>query len=270
MRNARTPFLVLALLATAWLLAAPAVAAAQSAPVKMEWLSWSHFRFTSPGGKVILTNPFTTNPDSPIKAGDIAKADIILVADGHGDEVGSSDEIAIRTGAKVIAASEMLRAWYADRKLPPAQFLPMGPSDRHVIDGITIRGVTSVHGSGTPDKTYGGQALGFVITFENGFTVYFSGSTGLTLDMQLWGSLYKPDVAILPLSQRRDAAEIAHMVRLLRTENPNLKTIIPHHHRLQPPPGAPTVADMERAIKAAGLPVVVLNPDLSRAYELTR
>ena len=27
------------------------------------------------------------------------------------------------------------------------------------------------------------------------------------------------------------------MVRLLRTENPNLKTIIPHHHRLQPPPG---------------------------------
>ena len=29
------------------------------------------------------------------------------------------------------------------------------------------------------------------------------------------------------------------MVRLLRTENPNLKTIIPHHHRLQPPPGAP-------------------------------
>jgi L-ascorbate metabolism protein UlaG (beta-lactamase superfamily) len=270
MRNARAIFPLLAALGTAWPLAAPAVAAAQSAPVKMEWLSWSHFRFTSPGGKVILTNPFVTNPDSPIKVGDIAKADVILVADGHPDEVGSTDEIALRTGAKVVAAGEMMRNYFADRKLPPSQFLPMGPSDRHVIDGITIRGVNSVHGSGTGDKGYGGNALGFVIHFENGLTVYFSGSTGLTLDMQLWGSLYKPDVAILNLAQRRDAQEIAHMVRLLRTENPNLKTVIPHHHRLQPPPGAPTVADMETAIRAAGLPVRVLNPELSRPYELTK
>lgn len=89
-------------------------------------------------------------------------------------------------------------------------------------------------------------------------------------NMQLRGSLYKPDVAILSLAQRRDADEVVHMVRLLRTENPNLKTVIPHHHRLQPPPGAPTVAELERAIQAAGLPVKVLNPELSRSYELTR
>jgi hypothetical protein len=60
------------------------------------------------------------------------------------------------------------------------------------------------------------------------------------------------------------------MVRLLRTDNPNLKTIIPHHHRLKPPPGAPTPADMERVVRAAGLPVTVLNPELSRVYELTK
>jgi len=60
------------------------------------------------------------------------------------------------------------------------------------------------------------------------------------------------------------------MVRLLRTDNPNLKTVIPHHHRLQPPPGAPTPADMDKALKGAGLPVTVLNPELKRVYELTR
>src|SRR5688572_30281567 len=147
MRNARALFALMAALVAAWLLAAPAVAAAQSGPVRMEWLSWSHFRFTSPGGKVILTNPFVTNPDSPIKAGDIAKADMILVADGHADEVGSSDEIAIKTGAKVLAAGEMYRNYFADRKLPQPQFFPMGPSDRHIIDGITVRAVNSVHGS---------------------------------------------------------------------------------------------------------------------------
>jgi len=54
------------------------------------------------------------------------------------------------------------------------------------------------------------------------------------------------------------------------TENPNLKTIIPHHHRVQPPQGAPTPAMMEAALKASGLPVTVLNPDLKKVYELTK
>jgi L-ascorbate metabolism protein UlaG (beta-lactamase superfamily) len=269
MKNANRRRVLPVVALAAWVVAAATAAEAQ-APVRMEWLSWSHFRFTSPGGKVILTNPFVTNPDSPIKATDITKADFILVADGHRDEVGSTDEIAIKTGAKVFAPGEMMRNYFADKKLPEAQFLPTNPGDRHSIDGITIRGVNSVHGSGTADRGYGGPALGFVIRFENGLTVYFSGSTALTLDMQLWGTLYKPDVAILPLSQRRDADEVVHMVRLLRTENPNLKTVIPHHHRLQQPPGAPTVADLERAIQAAGLPVKVLNPELSRTYELTK
>src|SRR5574342_28742 len=53
--------------------------------------------------------------------------------------------------------------------------------------------------------------------------------------MQLWGRLYKPDVAILPLKATSDPQDAVEMVRLLRTENPNLKTVIPHHHRLQPP-----------------------------------
>jgi L-ascorbate metabolism protein UlaG (beta-lactamase superfamily) len=82
--------------------------------------------------------------------------------------------------------------------------------------------------------------------------------------------LYKPDVAILPLSANRDPQDIVHMVRLLRTENPNLKTVVPHHHRLQPPPGASTPAAMEAALKAAGLPVTVLTPDLKKVYDLTK
>jgi L-ascorbate metabolism protein UlaG (beta-lactamase superfamily) len=245
-------------------------AEAQTASVKMEWLSWSHFRFTSSSGKVILTNPFVTNPDSPIKTADIARADLILVADGHGDEVGSADEIAIKTGAKIAAPGELHRTYFEPRKVPEAQLLRLNPGDRQRLDGITVRGINSVHGSGTPDKQYGGPALGFMIHFENGLTVYFSGSTALTLDMQLWARLYKPDVAILSLADRREVEDVVEMVRLLRTENPNLKTIVPHHHRLKPAPGAPTPADLDGALKAAGLPVRLLNPELSQVYELTK
>ncbi len=243
---------------------------AQTGPVKMEWLSWSIFRFTSPAGKVVLTNPYVTNPDSPVKVPDFPKVDVILVADGHADEVGSTDEIAIKTRAKIVTTWEMWFTWFEPRKVPAAQLLRSNPGELNRIDGVTIRNVNSVHGSGTPDKAYGGAAMGFMITFENGLTVYFAGSTALTMDMQLWGMLYKPDVAILPLLSRSDPKDIAHMVRLLRTENPNLKTIIPHHHRLKIGPGEPTPADMERALKDAGLPVTVLNPELSKVYELKK
>jgi L-ascorbate metabolism protein UlaG (beta-lactamase superfamily) len=236
----------------------------------MEWLSWSIFRFTSPSGKVVVTNPFVANPDSPVKVPDFPKVDVIVVADGHGDEVGSTDEIAMKTGAKIVTPFEMFSNYFDPRKVPVAQVHRSGPGDILRVDGLTVRNVNSVHGSGTPDKMYGGPAMGFMLHFENGLTVYFSGSTALTMDMQLWGSLYKPDVAILPLSANRDVQDIVHMVRLLRTDNPGLKTIIPHHHRLQPPAGAPTPVDMEAALRASGLPVTVLNPTLSQVYELTK
>jgi L-ascorbate metabolism protein UlaG (beta-lactamase superfamily) len=250
--------------------AAPLGAQEQSAPVKLEWFSWSIFRLTSPTGKVILTNPFVTNPDSPVKVDDFPKADAIVVADGHGDEVGSADEIALKTGAKIIAGFEMYSVFFEPRKVPLAQVLRSSPGDWNKIDGITIRNVGSVHGSGTPDKLYGGAAMGFVIKFENGLTVYFAGSTAPTLDMQLWGRLYKPDVAILQMSAAKDPQDLVEMVRLLRTDNPNLKTIIPHHHRLVVPPGGSTIADFEKAIRDSGLPVTLLNPELKKVYELTK
>lgn len=256
-------------LAIVWALAmGPAMAQAPSGAVKMEWLSWSIFRFTSPTGKVVLTNPFVMNPDSAVKVNDFPKVDVILVADGHADEVGSAAEIGLKTGAKIISTWEMWYAWFQPRNLPMAQILRSNPGDWNKFDGITIRNVNSVHGSGTADKFYGGAAMGFIIHFENGFTVYFAGSTALTMDMRLWGSLYKPDVAILPLSGDRDPQDMVHMVRFLQTDNPNLKTIIPHHHRLKPPPATPTPADMEKAFKAARVSVKVLNPELGKVYEL--
>jgi L-ascorbate metabolism protein UlaG (beta-lactamase superfamily) len=267
LRQVRWPLAVLAAsVLIAWALPAPA----QTGAVKMEWLSWSIFRFTSPTGKVVVTNPFVTNPDSPVRVPDFPKVDVILVADGHPDEVGSTDEIAIKTGARIVTPHEMWRVYFEPRKVPQAQIHMSQPGDWLRLDGLTIRNVASVHGSGTADKLNGGAAMGFMIQFENGLTVYFAGSTALTMDMQLWGSLYKPDVAILPLSANRDPQDIVHMVRLLRTDNPGLRTVIPHHHRLQPPPGAATPAAMEAALRAAGLPVTVLNPELSKVYELAK
>ena len=251
-------------------LASPAAAFAADAPVKLEWFSWSIFRLTSPTGKVVLTNPFVTNPDSKVKVADFPKVDAIVVADGHRDEVGSADEIALATGAKIITSFEMYSVWFEPRKVPVEQVLRSSPGQFNKIGDILIRNIPSVHGSGTADKLYGGAAMGFMIKFENGLTVYFAGSTAPTLDMTMWGRMYKPDVAILHMSASNDPQDVVEEIRMLLTDNPNLKTVIPHHYRLQVPPGGVTPADVDAAIKAAKLPVKMLIPELGKSYELIK
>lgn len=238
--------------------------------VGLEWLSWSHFRFTSPTGKVVLTNPFVNNPDSPMKAEDIARADLIFAPNGHADEIGSTVEIAKRTGAKVFAPGELL-GWFIEQGVPEAQ-VPVrfaNPGDRYRFGAITLRMVGSVHGSGLPAPTaaspYGGVASGLFMTFENGWTVYFAGSTAATRDQAMWAEMYKPDLAILPLSGSRDPMDFAMQVKLLKRGYPKLRTVMPHHIRVESQPGQTTIAEARAAMRRLGVRRVrVIRPVLGR------
>lgn len=250
---------------------------AQTAPVKVEWLGWSFYRFTSPTGKVILTNPFITgNADAAVKLEDITKADVILVADGHGDEIGDTVAIAKKTGAKVVAPFE-LGTWFVSKGIPETQVQRRNPGSRFVWEGVTIRVVGSVHGSGNGQGSdsdtapiYGGPAAGFLVTFENGWTVYFSGSSAATQDMALWGEAYKPDAMIFLMGPTSEPHDIGMAIKLVSTGNPNLKTLLPHHHRVTPPAGAPTVADVRATLDTVGIRIPITNPERSKVYEFTK
>ena len=246
----------------------PVVAQDSQGEVKIEWLTWSFFRITSPMGKVILTNPWLSNPDSQTSLEQIDQADIILVPTGHRDEVGETVEVANKTGAKVVTTWEMAGGAFKG-KIPDDQFVRTQPGSTVNLDGIKIRVVNAVHGTGGANALYGGSALGFFITFENGYTVYFSGSTDLTMDMQLWGSLFKPDAAIPYLSSAMDPADVAQMARLLSTDHAGLKIVIPHHHRVAPPPGR-SPNDLAQAMASLGLTAELLNPRPGEIYTLPR
>lgn len=262
-------------------------AGAQAKNVTLEWFSWSIFRITSPEGKVFLTNPFVSNPFSPVTVADFKNVDYILVADGHGDEIGQAAEIALNTKARIFTSFTLSRGYFEPKKIPAQQIIRSGPGSRNKVDGVTVRNVTAIHGSTTRDGLSDGTAMGFFLTFSNGLTVYFAGSTALTMDMQLWGRLYKPDVVILPVSTSADPLDIVEMVKLLSTDNPNLKTVIPHHHNTGlkvtatlPPERAEGIvrrfnsgtrpSDVDAALKAAGLSVTFLDPELSKIYELKK
>ena len=133
----------------------PTAAQNPQGEVRIEWLTWSFFRITSPQGKVILTNPWLSNPDSQTSLEQIEKADIILVPTGHRDEVGETVEIANKTGAKVVTTWEMAGGAFKG-KIPDTQFVRTQPGSSVNLDGIKIRIVNAVHGSGGANALYGG------------------------------------------------------------------------------------------------------------------
>lgn len=243
--------------------------------VKVEWLTWAFYRITSPGGKVILTNPWYKNPDSSITLADIPEADIILVPTGHPDEIGNALEIAAKTGATIVASHDLINlVWKPEGAgfRTPVKFNDVTvktkyfqPGTTETIDGITIRAVTALHGNWST----GGPAMGFFITMEDGYTIYFSGSTDLTLDMKLWGELFKPDAAILYLSSGMNPRDVALMAKLLSEKNPNLKTVFPQHHRLKSKSGR-SPADLRSAMAEMGLKAKLIDPKPGVIYTLSK
>ncbi|MBI3041779.1 MAG: MBL fold metallo-hydrolase [Betaproteobacteria bacterium] len=249
---------------------------AQGGPVKVEWLGWSFYRFTSPSGKVVLTNPFITgNADAAVKLEEITQADLILVTDAHRDEVGDAVAIAKATGARIVTPSfefgTVLAAW----GVPNAQVMRRNPGGRYTWEGITIRVVGAVHGSAATDPSskfpiYGGVAAGFMVTFENGYTVYFMGSSAATQDMALWAELYKPDAMIFLMSGFTEPLDVGTAIKLVAGKSPNLKTLIPHHQRVAPPPGALTVAEVRATLDSMGIRIPITDPVRKQVYEFTK
>lgn len=249
---------------------APAASAQSPGTVNMEWLGHNAWRLTSPTGKVVLLNPFLTNADAPIRPEQIDKADLILVTNGHGDEVGQAVDIANRTGARIVPGSFELGAWFSDQGVPAAQAMRMSPGDAITVDGIRVRVVHSVHGSainalGTPNIS-GGVAGAFFITFENGWTLYFGGSGSATQDQALWAELYQPHAAILHLTPTHEPWDYASMVRFLKTNNPNLAAIFPGHHRF----GATHFPETQAALDAwnLGLRITVPTPGVTMDFTM--
>ncbi len=247
--------------------------------VKMMWLGNMAFKFTTPGGKIILTDPWLKgNADAPIGIDGVDKADLILVSGAHADNLGDAIELGKKTGATVIATSELI-AWMMSQGLDAKQAYPMLQGGVYRRDGISVKVVQAVHTAGItipgqPTRGYGGESIGFIITFENDLRLYFSGDTGLFGDMQLFGSLYKPHVAILSTWGRTmmEPEDGALAAKFLMTDNPNLKTIIPAHHRIKEPrPGSTGNPEKVAAeIKKLGLPVAVIDAVPGQTYTLTK
>ena len=228
--------------------------------VKIEWLGHEFYRLTSPKGVVVITSPWLANLDGPVPLDSQARTDFILVLYAHNDDMGNPIEIAGVSGATVLSPGP-LGQWLIDKGLKKEQFRRTGVGDQFVLKGITFKIAPNAHDNTLPTGADGGPAASFFITFENGFTVFFTSHSTLSSDLSLYASIYQPDMAIVGLAG--DPREFAQVARLMTMNNPKLRTIIPSHMR----PGAPILAEGKRELDRLGIGGLMFVPELKKAYE---
>jgi L-ascorbate metabolism protein UlaG (beta-lactamase superfamily) len=241
------------------------------------WYGQSAFRIDTPGGKVILIDPFITkNPKTPERLKDLGalgKVDLILLTHAHGDHVGDTVAIAKASGAKVAMNADLGQTFATLGLLPMEQLIRFNKSGPiKPLDGVTVTMVRAEHTSElvhrdpkTKAKSVhpGGEPAGYVIELENGFKIYHAGDTGVFGDMAFIGGYYEPDLALLPIGGHftMDPAHAAYAVRELL----KVGKVVPMHYGTFPPlKGTP--AEFKEALGDFEAEVFVMEPGQTRRF----
>ena len=142
-------------------------------------------------GKTVLIDPFLTgNPKAAASADDIA-ADAILLTHGHGDHYGDTVAIAKRTGATVVAITEVA----GEIGEEGVEVVDTNLGGTAEFDWGSVRLTPAWHTSTTPKGTISTPA-GLVIEFGDK-RIYHLGDTALFSDLALPKRRGHIDVALM-------------------------------------------------------------------------
>lgn len=262
-------------IAATLMLATTLAASAQdskSNKTEVQWLGQATFKITTPGGKVIVVDPWlTSNPKTPpayknLEA--LGKIDLILVTHGHNDHFADAPALAKLNNVPVYGPAGLMQSVVALEILPATQAVRFGKSGTVTPLGPDIK-ITAVHAehsselgwknpaTGKDEVHVGGEPVGYIIELENGFKIYHMGDTGLFGDMKFIGDYYKPDLALMPIGGHfvmspKDAA-------MATREWLHPRYVIPMHYGTTPQlKGTP--AEYSAALGHSKIKVMAINP----------
>ncbi|AVA35261.1 L-ascorbate metabolism protein UlaG (beta-lactamase superfamily) [Cupriavidus metallidurans] len=179
------------------------------------WLGQAATRITTPGGKVIVIDPWLTgNPKTPPafkQLSALGKVDMILLTHAHGDHLGDAPAIATTQHVPIWNGGGMGQQLVSLGLVTSDLVQPFGKSGTVMPFGPNGPKITAVHAEHSSELVwknpatnknethYGGEPVGYIIEMENGFKIWHMGDTGLFSDMKLIAERYKPDLVMIPI-----------------------------------------------------------------------
>ena len=194
------------------LLACGSVQAQGTGKTELLWLGQTGFRIKTPGGKVIVIDPWLRNgPKAPAAYKDpaaLGKVDFVLVTHAHGDHIGDAPEIAKANKAILYGPADMITPLVTLSVMPTDLKHHFNKSGWVMPHDIKVTAVKAEHSSllvwnnpatGKNESHPAGEAVGYIIQMKNGFKIWHMGDAGLFPDMQFISEYYKPDLVLTPI-----------------------------------------------------------------------
>ena len=248
-------------------------AAPRNGKIEVLWLGQATTRITTPGGKVIVIDPWlTSNPKTPanFKSLDaLGKVDLILATHAHFDHIADAPALARLNNVPVYSTAGLNQIWSTLGVLPAELSPRFGKGGTILPLGPTGPKVTAVHAEHSSEFAWknpatnkdevlpGGEPVGFIIEMENGFKIWHMGDTAVFGDMRLIGDMYRPDLVLLPIGNHfvmspQDAAmAVREMIRP--------KYVLPIHYGTTPQLRG-TPAEFKAALGNSAVQMLVVEP----------
>ena len=195
--------------------------------ITITWLGHATFEIQFESGEVLVLDPWITgNPAYP--AGyEIKRVDAIAASHGHSDHIGDLVALANKFDCKVVGIFE-IASWAGSKGVKN----PVGMNKGGTVDlgFVKLTMTHALHSSSIQDGDtirYGGEAAGYILTFKDGRRAYFAGDTAIFSELKLYGEIYHPEAAFLPVGDyfTMGPEEAAYAARML-----GVKEVIPMHY----------------------------------------
>jgi L-ascorbate metabolism protein UlaG (beta-lactamase superfamily) len=228
------------------------------------YLGHATVRCDLPGGEVLLIDPWVTeNPACPEGLKTFERLDAMLITHAHFDHMGDAVALAKRHRPGKVIANFEICGWLGSKGVESCSAMNLGGCQD--VLGLHVTMVRADHSSGISDGDqilYGGLASGYMVKLPGGYTFYHAGDTALFSDMQLFGEIYRPELAFLPIGDlfTMDPQQAARACRYL-----GVRKVIPIHWGTFPAlVGTPQ--KLEKALEAFGVNTEVIGLKPGESY----